>query len=80
MFAVGATVPLLPFLLTCAARRRWRPRPGSPARVLAAVGGFVGFLSGTSALALGGADGGAGGRSRPASPTLVGRLFGAAVT
>lgn len=77
MFSVGATVPLIPFLLTT----------GTPAvatsaalafGVLGAVGGFVGFLSGTSvwrsaARMVGLAVLAAG------ITYAVGRLFGAAV-
>ncbi len=77
MFSVGATVPLIPFLLTT----------GTPAvatsaalafGVLGAVGGFVGFLSGTSvwrsaARMVGLAVLAAG------VTYAVGRLFGAAV-
>jgi VIT1/CCC1 family predicted Fe2+/Mn2+ transporter len=47
MFAVGATVPLLPFLLTTGTAAVVTSA-ALAFGVLAAVGGFVGFLSGTS--------------------------------
>src|SRR5512137_152247 len=78
MFAVGAFVPLIPFLLTS----------GTPAvvaasalgfLVLAGVGGFVGFLSGTGIWRSAGRMVGLG--LLAAGVTYgVGRLFGAAVT
>jgi VIT1/CCC1 family predicted Fe2+/Mn2+ transporter len=77
MFAVGAFIPLLPFLLTSGT-----PAVAAAASlagvVLAAVGGFVGFLSGTSVVRsalrmLGLAVLAAG------VTYVVGRLFGAAV-
>jgi VIT1/CCC1 family predicted Fe2+/Mn2+ transporter/rubrerythrin len=78
MFAVGAFVPLIPFLLTS----------GTPAvvaasalgfLVLAGVGGFVGFLSGTGVWRSAGRMVGLG--LLAAGVTYgVGRLFGAAVT
>jgi VIT1/CCC1 family predicted Fe2+/Mn2+ transporter len=77
MFAVGAAVPLVPFLLTT----------GTPAvvtatalgfGVLAGVGAFVGFLSGTSVLRSAGRMLGLAVLATGVTYT-VGRLFGAAV-
>jgi len=47
MFSVGATVPLLPFLLTTGSTAV-ATAAALAFGVLGAVGGFVGFLSGTS--------------------------------
>ncbi len=77
-FAIGATVPVLPFLFLRGAAAV-ATSAGLAGLVLAAVGGAVGFLSGTalwkSALRMVGLAAVAAGVTY-----LVGRLFGAAVT
>ena len=77
MFAIGALVPLVPFLFFHG-RGAAAGSAGLAAIVLAAVGGLVGFLSGTgvvrSAARMVGLAALAGGVTY-----LVGRLFGAAV-
>ncbi len=77
MFAIGAIVPILPFLLL---RSEWAAAvsAGLAGVVLASVGGLVGFLSGTSVLR--GAARMVGLAALAAGVTyLVGRLFGATV-
>jgi len=78
MFAVGATVPVLPFLFL-RGTAAMATAAGLAGLVLAIVGGIVGFLSGTalwkSALRMVGLAAAAAGITY-----FVGRLFGATVT
>jgi vacuolar iron transporter family protein len=77
MFAIGAIVPILPFLFM---HTRWAAAvsAGLAGVVLATVGGLVGFLSGTSIVR--GAARMVGLAALAAGVTyLVGRLFGATV-
>ena len=78
MFSVGAIIPLVPFLLTSGTAAVVASSVMAGA-VLAGVGGFVGFLSGTSITRS--ATRMLGLAALAAGVTyLVGRLFGAAVT
>jgi VIT1/CCC1 family predicted Fe2+/Mn2+ transporter/rubrerythrin len=77
MFAVGATVPLIPFLLTSGTTAAVIAA-GLGFGVLAGVGAFVGFLSGTSVWRSGARMLGLALLATSVTYT-VGRLFGAAV-
>ena len=77
MFAVGATVPLIPFLLTTGTTAV-AIAAGLAFGVLGGVGAFVGFLSGTSMVRSAGRMVGLGVLAAGVTYT-VGRMFGAAV-
>lgn len=77
MFATGATVPLVPFLLTTGTTAA-AIAAALAFGVLGAVGGFVGFLSGTSIWRSAGRMVGLGVLAAGVT-YAVGRLFGAAV-
>jgi VIT1/CCC1 family predicted Fe2+/Mn2+ transporter len=78
MFAVGATIPVIPFLLLSGSAAVLLAA-GLAGAVLAAVGGVVGFLSGTSPLRS--AARMVGLAAVAAGITYgVGRLFGASIT